>query len=268
MFLMTMVHFGILAFRGGAEYQYYQTYADKQAMFDFIQPLGLTAPALKAGDPAPSGILETLGYVVHADPGQAATSNVANAVYGIAGMIGKAITILAIFFFAAPLAKRFGKKFICVVGFALMIVNSLAFYFLGPKDIGWMIALTFTGSLFYAPTIPLVWAIFADVADYSEWKTGRRATGTIFATIGFALKAGLAIGAYGLLMIQDFMHYDPDKISREIVAMFRVCTTIVPAILFAICTVLLMIYKLDKNSTQKIVDELAERRKAAAAAAG
>ena len=42
----------------------------------------------------------------------------------------------------------------------------------------------------YAPTIPLIWAIFADVADYSEWKTGRRFTGMVFATIGFALKSG------------------------------------------------------------------------------
>jgi glycoside/pentoside/hexuronide:cation symporter, GPH family len=266
MFIMTMVHFGILAFRGGAEYQYYQHYADKQAMFEFIQPLGLTASALKPGEPAPGGILETLGYVVHADPGQAATSNVANAVYGLAGMIGKVITILAIIF-SPLLAKRFGKKFICAVGFALMILNSFAFYFLQPNQIGLMILLTITGSLFYAPTIPLVWAIFADVADYSEWKTGRRATGTIFATIGFALKAGLAIGAYGLLMVQDFMKYDPDKISPEIISMFRVCTTIVPGILFAICTVFLLLYKLDKHTTQKIVDELAARRKAAEGAA-
>jgi Na+/melibiose symporter-like transporter len=210
----------------------------------------------------PPSLMESLGYIVHAHPNSIGTSNVANAVYGIAGMLGKAVTILAIFFFAAPLAKRFGKKLVCVVGFALMIFNSLAFYFLGAKDIGMMILLTITGSLFYAPTIPLVWAIFADVADYSEWRTGRRATGTIFATIGFALKAGLAIGAYGLLMIQSSMNYDPDAVSPEVVSMFRVCTTIVPGILFAICTLFLIMYKLDKHTTEKIVGELAERRKA------
>ena len=46
----------------------------------------------------------------------------------------------------------------------------------------------------YAPTIPLIWAMFADVADYAEWKTGRRTTGVIFATILFALKTGLSLG--------------------------------------------------------------------------
>jgi Na+/melibiose symporter-like transporter len=370
MFIMTMVHFGILAFRGGAEYQYYQLYASKQAMFEFIKPLGLTAKlpmfdntavdeagnslnlhgayglttgqkvkyqhgfdkdaaAAKAeaaggAQPAefkkldigglvdgntyyinvqnderirlydsrdnaksggteglvhltatstgnqheivPSSVLETLGYVVHADPSNVGTSNVANAVYGLAGMIGKLMTILVIVF-SPPLAKRFGKKAICVTGFALMIFNSIGFYLLDKTDIGWMIALTITGSLCYAPTVPLVWAIFADVADYSEWKTGRRATGTVFATIGFALKAGLAIGAYGLLQIQHIMHYDPNAITPAIVQMFRVCTTIVPSILFAICTVLLITYKLNKKLTIQIADELAEKRKAAEAPA-
>ena len=40
-----------------------------------------------------------------------------------------------------------------------------------------MVVLTAFIAIVYAPTIPLTWAIFADVADYSEWKTGRRFTG-------------------------------------------------------------------------------------------
>src|SRR5512137_1463517 len=42
MFLMTLFHFGMLSFRGGALYNYYHHYADKPAMFDFVQKLGLT----------------------------------------------------------------------------------------------------------------------------------------------------------------------------------------------------------------------------------
>ena len=61
----------------------------------------------------------------------------------------------------------------------------------------------------YAPTIPLIWAIFADVADYSEWKTGRRFTGMVFATIGFALKAGLALGSASFLwLMAGLFQYD------------------------------------------------------------
>ncbi len=47
--------------------------------------------------------------------------------------------------------------------------------------------------------------MFADVADYSEWKTGRRFTGIVFATIGFALKAGLALGSASFLWIHDLV---------------------------------------------------------------
>ena len=46
----------------------------------------------------------------------------------------------------------------------------------------------------YGFTIPLLWAMMADVADYSEWKTGRRATAIVFSAIVFALKAGLGFG--------------------------------------------------------------------------
>ena len=46
----------------------------------------------------------------------------------------------------------------------------------------------------YGFTIPLLWAMMADVADYSEWKNRRRATGVVFSAIVFGLKAGLGFG--------------------------------------------------------------------------
>ena len=57
-----------------------------------------------------------------------------------------------------------------------------------------MFLLEYARCLTYAPTIPLIWAMFADVVDYSEWKTGRRITGVIYATILFGLKTGLSLG--------------------------------------------------------------------------
>ena len=58
MFFMTLVHFASLSFRGGALYNYYHHYADKAALYDFVQTIGLTAPALVPGAPVPGGILE------------------------------------------------------------------------------------------------------------------------------------------------------------------------------------------------------------------
>jgi Na+/melibiose symporter-like transporter len=125
-----------------------------------------------------------------------------------------------------------------------------------------MVALTVVIAICYAPTIPLIWAIYADVADFSEWKTGRRATGMIFATIGFALKAGLALGSASFLWLMGMYGYAANQAQTpRTLEGIRMCSGVYVGILFAICTVLLIIYQLNKRTTIQIADELAERRK-------
>ncbi len=262
MFFMTLVHFCILSLRGGALYNYYYHYADKAALYDWVQSMHLTAPALVPGAAAPGGILELLGLVVHGDRSDLANSNVAAVAYSFVNMIGTGVTIIVILL-SPSLAKKFGKKAVAVGGFALASIGTLAFYLLKPTNVMGMLALTVFVAIAYAPTIPLIWAMYADVADYSEWKTGRRATGIIFATIGFALKSGLALGSSSFLWIMaGFFHYNAKlPATDETVEGFRVCSSIVVGVLFAVCTVLLMVYKINKRMTIQIGDELAERRK-------
>jgi Na+/melibiose symporter-like transporter len=258
MFCMTLVHFSILSFRGGALYNYYHHYADKGALYDWVKQLGLVAPPGTNS----SGILETLGYIVHGDRSNPANSNVADVANSLINMLGTGITIVVILL-SPPLAKKFGKKAVATVGFSLASLGSLAFYFLSPTNIWGMAALTALIAIFYAPTIPLIWAIYADVADYSEWKTGHRFTGMVFASIGFGLKAGLALGSASFLwLMAGLFHYNtklPD--APAAVHGYRVCSGLVVGILFAICTVLLMIYQLNKRVTIQMADELAERRR-------
>src|SRR6185436_17101393 len=121
---------------------------------------------------------------VHGTRDNLAASNVADVFNSIVNMIGTATTIIVIML-SASFARRFGKKAVAVAGYALSALSAFAIYLLKPADVNGMVALTVVSSVVYAPTIPLVWAIFADVADYSEWKTGRRFTGIVFATIGF-----------------------------------------------------------------------------------
>jgi glycoside/pentoside/hexuronide:cation symporter, GPH family len=200
----TLVHFAILSFRGGALYNYYHHYADKGAMFAWCQKLGLVA----APGAHTSGIMETLGLLVHGDPANLANSNVADVFNSFINMLGTAL-IMIVILLSPSLAKNFGKKAVATGGFALATVGTLLFYLLGPTNCWGMIFITAFVSIVYAPTIPLTWAIFADVADYSEWKTGRRFTGMVFATIGFALKSGLALGSATFLWIMvGLFHYD------------------------------------------------------------
>ncbi|NQX02785.1 MFS transporter [bacterium] len=261
MALMTLIHFAILSFRGGALYNYYHQYADKAAMFDFVEKLGLTAPALVAGAAKPGGLLELLGCIVHGTRDNLANSNVADVFNSIANMIGTLTTIIVIMV-SASFARKYGKKAVAVTGFALSTVFAFAFYLLKPTDVNGMITLTILGSLVYAPTVPLIWAIFADVADYSELVTGRRFTGMVFATIGFCLKAGLALGSASFLWIMELAFQYDTKLpgAPDAVAGYRFTASIVVGLMFAVCTALLAAYQLNKHTTLEMADELALRR--------
>jgi glycoside/pentoside/hexuronide:cation symporter, GPH family len=255
MWCWTLVHFAILSFRGGALYNYYHHYADKAAMFAAVQKFGLVVPAGATGN----SLLEFLGYVVHGD--QTAV-NVADVFNSIVNVMGTGITMIVILI-SPSLARNFGKKTVAAAGFALATLGTFAFYLLGPTNVWGMLAVTAFVAVAYAPTIPLTWAIFADVADFSEWKVGRRFTGMVFATIGFALKSGLALGSAGFLWIMSgLFNYDtqlPD--ANSAVAGYRVCSGLVVGMLFAICTLLLIAYPLSKRATIQMAEDLAERRR-------
>ena len=260
MFFMTLIHFALLSFRGSALYNYYHHYADKAALFHFVEKLGLTA---SYGSESNGGILDWLGYIVHGDRAHLETSNIADVANSIINMLGTAVTIVVILL-SPSLSKRFGKKAVAVTGFALSGVCALAFSLLKADDVSGMVILTVLGAIFYAPTISLVWAIYADVADYSEWKTGRRFTGIVFATIGFALKTGLALGSSSFLWIMaGFFSYQTQVTpNANTLNGFRFCSGIAVGVMFIACTLLLAIYKINKQLTHQISDELAQRRAA------
>jgi Na+/melibiose symporter-like transporter len=261
MFVMTLVHFTILSLRGGAFYNYYHYYADKAALYDWLTGWGLTAPPLEGAATPPFGILSFLGWVVHADRSGLDASNVADVAQSVINVIEKAAFIVMILL-SPMLSRTFGKKAIAVAGFVLMTVVSALFYLIEPNQIGWMVALTIAGAIAYGPTIPLLWSMFADVADYSEWRTGRRATGTIFATIGFALKTGLSVGAFLLLVLLDSYGYEANQPqSTESLNGIRLCSSIYPALLFAFCAALLASYKINQQLMLQISTDLADRRR-------
>ena len=266
MFLLTFVQFAILSMRGGALYNYFHSYADKAALYDWVATLHLTASPLSPGAPAPGGLLEWLGYIVHADRSNLADSNVADVANSIFNMIGTGVIVLVITL-SPSLARRFGKKTVAVSGFALTAIASALLYLPGPKDIGWMVALGILWSVTYAPTIALCWAMFADVADYSEWKNNRRATGIVFATIGFALKAGLSIGSASFLWLMGMYGYAANQVqTARTLDGIRMCSSIYVGILFGLCTLFVACYKINKHLTLQIAEELSERRRKLASA--
>lgn len=260
MVLMTLCHFCLLSFRGAALYNYYHHYADKSIMYDVARTLGLTEQAGRQSFFSP--VQNALGYVVHGTRSDLTHSNVADVVNSIINLITTMVTIIVIML-SSSLSSRFGKKATSVVGFGLASLGTLAFYFLRPQDVGGMIFISILVSACYAPTIPVIWAIYADVADYCEWKAGRRFTGMTFATIGIALKIGLALGSSSFLWVMiAFFDYNPSSAdAARSLQGFRVCSGIVSSLFLLVCTVLLSAYELDKGRTLEMQNQLNVRRR-------
>ena len=176
-------------------------------------------------------------------------------------MLGMGVTLAAILL-AKPLAVRFGKRNTFIVCLFLTAVFAAAYLFI-PKD---AIAVIFIFQVLvsgcYAPTIPMLWAMIADVADYSEWKTGRRATGMTFSATTFGLKMGLSLGGAITGWLLSYYGYIANQPQTEFALKgIRWMMSIIPAIPFFIGVAILFFYKINKHTELQMAQELIERRK-------
>jgi glycoside/pentoside/hexuronide:cation symporter, GPH family len=163
---------------------------------------------------------------------------------------------------ATYLGMRFGKKTIALVGFSLAGVFMALFILLPSDSVGTAFALEYLRAISFAPAIPLLWAMFADVADYAEWKTGRRTTGVVYATIMFSLKTGLSLGAAMAGWLISAYGYVPNmKQTASALLGIRLTISIYPAIFYAIIVSCLIFYQIGKKLNLQIQDDLTERRK-------
>lgn len=178
--------------------------------------------------------------------------------FNVAGTI---CTIIGIFF-SKPLATRFGKRNVFIGGPLGTVVFTAAFVLLPPAAVLWMFACEMLRQFVYGFTIPLLWAMMADVADYSEWKTGRRATGIVFSAIVFGLKAGLGFGGAIAGYLLSIYGYVPNVAqgARALLGI-KLTMSIFPAATFALCAACLFFYRINKQTEIQMADVLAERRK-------
>ena len=262
MFVLTLAHFIVLAMRGGTLFYYFQYYVDKDHLYAFLQTLGLTGtPAGAEGGGAFQYLLRSFGLMVDAEK-----KNLSSVGYSLFNMSSQFVTVAGVLC-STFLTIRFGKKAVALTGFSLATVFMVLFIFLPSDAIGATFILEYVRVLAYAPTIPLMWAMFADVADYAEWKTGRRTTGVIYATILFGLKAGLSLGGAIAGWLLSGYGYRAN-VAQTVEAQYgiRMTISVFPSALFLVVIACLVVYPIGKNLNLRIQDELAERRKKFASA--
>jgi Na+/melibiose symporter-like transporter len=181
--------------------------------------------------------------------------------FSLFNAIGMGVTLIGILF-SKPLAVRFGKRNTFLVCLFLTAVFACVYAFLPPSAILLIFVFNVLLSLSYAPTIPMLWAMMADVADFGEWKTGRRATGMTFSATTFGLKMGLSLGGALAGWLLSYFGYVAGAEQTEFALKgIRWMMSILPAIPFFIGVGVLFLYKIDKRTEIQMTEELIERRK-------
>ena len=241
MLTLTTLTFISLAMKGGSYVYYFENYIDESRLTVFISPIldYLTSIEINffGNDPVSAGFgLFNAGGIIFM-------------IFGIG--LSKA------------LADRFGKRNIFALFLFISTIFIILFYFFDKSSVELMFGSQILHGFFYGITIPLLWAMIADVADYSEWKNNRRATAIIFSAMMVGLKLGLTIGGGLVVQILGNYGYEANKElaqSENVIQGVKLLVSIYPAIPFLIGITLLYFYEINKKMETQIEMDLRNRR--------
>jgi len=254
MLALTVLVFINLALKGGSYIYYFQYYMSEAALAAFLQGSGFNGliSGLNAG-------LARAGFAAFTWPTDAATS-----AFSLFNACGILCMILGIGL-SRRLADRFGKRDVFRGALFVSTLFLLAFYFFPPTAVAVAFGAFMLHGFCYGITIPLLWAMIADVADYSEWKNHRRATAIIFSAMLCGLKIGLSVG--GALVAAILAHYGYQaglaQQPEAVVEGIRLTVSVYCAIPFLLAVALLFAYEIDKRAETRIEQDLLLRRRSA-----
>lgn len=163
--------------------------------------------------------------------------------------------------FSGVIGRRFGRRNALIGLTFLNAASIVSFFFIPPEATVLMFTVNCFANLAAGPTPALVWALYTDVADYGEWKFGRRATGLVFSAAMFAQKLGLTIGgAASGWLLSGVGFVANQQQSPDALLGIRVMFCIIPGVLAALNGFILLFYPLDEAATAKMQAELQQRR--------
>jgi len=175
-------------------------------------------------------------------------------------MSGTIATIVSIML-TEYLSRLIGKKKLYIVSMTLTTIFAVLFGLLSKDNIVMMFVLQILISFAFGPTAPLVFAMYTDAADYSEYIKGRRATGLIMSASTMAQKFGWTIGGALAGWLLAGFGFKANAVQGEnALTGIRLMMSVIPAIGSLLGAVLMVFYKLDEPYMKKIESELSERR--------
>ena len=183
----------------------------------------------------------------------------------VANMLGVACTV--------PLARRMGKKSLFITVNALLVLLSIAFFFIPVSPTGFWLMLLFQIfiSILTGIMSPLVWSMYADVSDYAEFRYKTASTGLIFSSSSMAQKFGGAIGGAAVLWLLSACGYTPrtdeqmaaqSALSQPESALLclRYLMSFIPALVSVISIIVCYFYPLTTQRVEEINEQLKKQR--------
>lgn len=177
----------------------------------------------------------------------------------IANMIGVAI--------ATPITFKIGKKSTFLYSLFAIIALCIGFYFAPTDNTAgyWMLLLLqIIMGIFTGIVSPLIWSMYADVADYAECKFKTSSTGLIFSSSSMAQKFGGAFGTAAVLWLLAAFGFNTAEGAVQTdsaIEGLRLLISWVPAIIAALSAIFIFFYPLTTKRMKEINSKLKESRK-------
>lgn len=171
----------------------------------------------------------------------------------IANMVGVAL--------AAPVSNRIGKKRTYMGAMVVATVLSVIFYWFDKEDLFMIFTFQILISVCAGSIFPILWSMYADCADYSELKTGNRATGLIFSSSSMSQKFGWAIGSALTGWLLAYYGFEANAVqSDQSIHGIRMFLSWLPAAGTILSVLFIALYPLSEKKMQTVITELDSKR--------
>jgi GPH family glycoside/pentoside/hexuronide:cation symporter len=176
-------------------------------------------------------------------------------------VLGQAANIIGVVL-AKPVSDKIGKKNTFLYAMVIACILSCIFYVFTENNIFLIFLFQFLISICAGSVFPLLWSMYADIADYSEWQTGRRATGLIFSSSSMSQKLGWTLGGAITGWLLAFWGFEANTVQTEVAQTgIRMMLSFIPAIGAFFSGLFIIFYKLSDAFMLTVSNDLDERRK-------
>ena len=200
-------------------------------------------------------------YVVEEEYASISLFGISFVLSGLYLAVGQAANIVGVVL-AAPLSNRIGKKKTYMWAMSIATVLSIIFYWFDKEQLMLMFIFQVLISICAGSIFPLLWSMYADCADYSELKTGNRATGLIFSSSSMSQKFGWAIGSAVTGWLLAFYGFEANAVQgEEAIHGIRMFLSWLPAMGTVLSVIFISLYPLSEKEMRKITNQLNDKRK-------